>query len=343
MKIKVPFSCIRKQLVYDLIGKDSYRGVTLSYAWLANQSGHFALGFVPTCFMYQWLRHCWAIEYPAKVAAWSIALLWLLFEVFNVLKSIFFSKPKGGFTFRPQWGNVVFDTATDVLVFAIGAFAASVACNWCHNLWIEWLVAMLLFLYPAYYWYTTKICQQQADFPFQFRLSQWEGGLTEEQKRTVLLFLAQGLNHQSQHLLVTGAINSGKTSIGIGIGNELAIQHQAVSYVTATKLLELFYLPNPALENNRLWHWRNAGTLIIDDINPSLPDGINNTFLTPELVNKHLQNSRMGKENKDALLQQNVIWILGSGSGGQAQLSDWQSMLQQLGVAPRQITCLHLP
>lgn len=342
MKIQVPFSCIRKQLVYDLIGKDSYRGVTLSYAWLANQSGHFALGFVPTCFMYQWLRHCWAIEYPAKVAAWLVALFWLLFEVFNVLKSIFFSKPKGGFTFQPRWGNVVFDTATDVLVFAIGAFAASVACNWCHNLWIEWLVAMLLFLYPAYYWYTTKICQQQADFPFQFRLSQWAGGLTEEQKRTVLHFLAQGLNHQSQHLLVTGAINSGKTSIGIGIGNELAIQHQAVSYVTATKLLELFYLPNPALENNRLWHWRNAGTLIIDDINPALPNGATAIFLSSAIMKAHLQNPFFGQQNTTALLQQNVIWILGSGTGGQAQLSDWQSMLQQLGIAPANIVWLHL-
>jgi glucokinase len=43
---------IRKQLNYDLIGKDSYRGITLSYAYLANQTGHFALAFVPSAGIY---------------------------------------------------------------------------------------------------------------------------------------------------------------------------------------------------------------------------------------------------------------------------------------------------
>lgn len=341
MKIKVPFSCIRKQLVYDLIGKDSYRGVTLSYAWLANQSGHFALGFVPTCFMYQWLRQCFAIEFPAIVAAWSVALFWLLFEVFNVLKSIFFSKPKGGFTFRPQWGNVVFDTATDVLVFAIGAFAASVACNWFHNLWVAWLWGMLLLLYPAYYWYTTKICQQQAGFPFQFRLSQWAGGLTDLQKNTVVQFLAKS-RQQQQHLLITGGINTGKTSMSVGIGNELAIQQQSVSYVTATKLLGYFYLPNPAITNNELWHWRSASTLIVDDINAGLPNEVANALITAPTLQRHLQNTHYGAINLQALQQQNIIWVLGSGSEMQAQLSDWQQLLVSLGIPDVNIHSLHL-
>jgi hypothetical protein len=35
---------ILQQLNFDLIGKDSYRGITLTYAWMANQFGHIALG-----------------------------------------------------------------------------------------------------------------------------------------------------------------------------------------------------------------------------------------------------------------------------------------------------------
>ncbi len=35
---------IRNQLKADLIGKDSYRGVTLTYTWLANQFGHISSG-----------------------------------------------------------------------------------------------------------------------------------------------------------------------------------------------------------------------------------------------------------------------------------------------------------
>ena len=33
---KIPFKRILQQLKADLIGQDSYRGVTLTYAWLAN-------------------------------------------------------------------------------------------------------------------------------------------------------------------------------------------------------------------------------------------------------------------------------------------------------------------
>jgi hypothetical protein len=38
---KISFKRILKQLQADLIGKDSYRGVTLTYAWLANSLGTF--------------------------------------------------------------------------------------------------------------------------------------------------------------------------------------------------------------------------------------------------------------------------------------------------------------
>ena len=60
MKPQTPVSAkrISMQLKYDLIGKDSYRGVTLSYAYLANQTGHFALAFGPASGIYLILRHC---------------------------------------------------------------------------------------------------------------------------------------------------------------------------------------------------------------------------------------------------------------------------------------------
>ncbi len=36
----------------DLIGKDSHRGITLTYAWLANQFGHISLGFISTLILF---------------------------------------------------------------------------------------------------------------------------------------------------------------------------------------------------------------------------------------------------------------------------------------------------
>lgn len=43
---------VLQQLKADLIGKDSYRGVTLTYSWLPNQFGHISLGFIPTVILF---------------------------------------------------------------------------------------------------------------------------------------------------------------------------------------------------------------------------------------------------------------------------------------------------
>jgi len=47
---------ILRKLKADLIGKDSYRGIMFTYALLANQLGHFALGFIPTLLAFSVLR-----------------------------------------------------------------------------------------------------------------------------------------------------------------------------------------------------------------------------------------------------------------------------------------------
>jgi len=39
---------IFRQILNDLSGKDAYRGVTITQTWMANQFGHFSLGFFLT-------------------------------------------------------------------------------------------------------------------------------------------------------------------------------------------------------------------------------------------------------------------------------------------------------
>jgi hypothetical protein len=76
---------IRKQLKADLIGKDSYRGVTLTYSWLANQFGHIALGFIPTFILYLILAKDHGSRWAAFWSAVFIAGTWLLFEISMLL------------------------------------------------------------------------------------------------------------------------------------------------------------------------------------------------------------------------------------------------------------------
>jgi Tfp pilus assembly protein PilE len=43
--------------------------------------------------------------------------------------------------------------------------------------------------YPSYYWYTTKMYQQEAKLPFQFRLSQWQNKLDENTSKLLPITL----------------------------------------------------------------------------------------------------------------------------------------------------------
>src|SRR5437868_6970539 len=75
---------VLRQLGADLIGKDSYRGVTLTYTWLANQFGHFSLGFVPTILIHIFLYNK-SLTYTALWPPIIISLFWLGFETYNFL------------------------------------------------------------------------------------------------------------------------------------------------------------------------------------------------------------------------------------------------------------------
>mgnify|MGYP003685171887 FL=1 len=79
MKKTITIKKILQQLKADLIGKDSYRGITLTYAWLANQFGHISLGFIPSFLLYHFL------DIDAMKSAIYVSLAWLVFETYNFL------------------------------------------------------------------------------------------------------------------------------------------------------------------------------------------------------------------------------------------------------------------
>ncbi len=329
----------RKQLKYDLIGKDSYRGVTLSYAWLANQTGHFCLGFVPALLVFTVLKSVnHNISKSALWAGFGVSIFWICFETYNVVKPLFFSgNNKQNYVFKPDLKNIIYDTITDLKYFAVGAFCCAILC---HFSWLSFAIIIGLILSlitPSKYWYTTKMFQQIPQYPFQFRLSQWNGNLSESNKKAIHSFLEN--NDTCNHLLISGADKSGKTSMAIGIGNEYSIRNNTCSYTTAIKLFSLFYQP---LKNEKdIWFWRNASLLIIDDINPGLPlpkkDIINTVDFEDRL------NTNFVETNKQDLRNKKVIWVLGNADSSSKKKADWSIFLTDvLEVAPHQISTINL-
>ncbi len=334
---------IRKQLKYDLIGKDSYRGVTLSYTWLANQFGHFSLGFIPTFIIYKLLARYSCAMHPAILAAAIVAISWLLFETYNCLGSIVWV-PKKAYTFQPDWPNIIYDTITDLCFFWIGTSFASVLCNANCFILIVFILLALLMGYPSRDWYVTKMYQQAADYPFQFRLSQWEMPISESNKKTTLQFLkALESKTTGNHLLVFGSYKSGKTSLGVAIANELSIQHNSCSYVTAMKLFGLFSEPDLPTDDSsvNLWTWREPSLLIIDDINPGPP--IREELVSPAIFYKSLGDGEQGEKNKKTLCEKNVIWILGNDElTYKHRQQEWAAMLGKIGVTPNNVKMVNL-
>ena len=329
---------IRMQLKYDLIGKDSYRGVTLSYAFLANQFGHFALGFVPAYVLfYFWPMEKFPVDDPALSAALVISVFWFLFECYNFLKPLL--GDKGKYVFQPDWWNVGKDTFVDIWFFVCGAFMLAATASVKTNLWFFPVALLLVLLYFARGWYITKICQQTAEYPFQFRLSQWQFRVAPANQQAVLAI--QLAKPQGMHVLMIGPRGCGKTSLAVAMANERSIDGQKCMYTTASKLLTQMHDADAAiLQSNpyALATWRSADWLVIDDLHPGEP--VLGDFITPAIMQQHLQSRQ---ENISALISRNTIWVLGSDAPGMhMQLSIWLQWLQQIGVHTENIQVLDL-
>ena len=267
---------ILQQLKADLIGKDSHRGVTLTYAWLANQFGHISLGFIPAFLLYYFLNS------SALKSALIVSVVWFLFEMYNFLGpllskreskfDVFFYPKKNKYIFKPKWINVTFDTFTDVCFFVLGSFLFAFCIHiFNSNLIIIILVVLTIYLaFATRYWYVTKMYQFYARFPFQFRLSQWDFPVNSSDKLKVDNFLA--LKDTGNHLLIFGSLSAGKTSLGIGMLNELSIKNNSCLYVNAIKMFNYFFKDEDGiLEAHKIWDWKAVDYLMIDDINPSEP------------------------------------------------------------------------
>ncbi|WP_418649595.1 hypothetical protein [Tenacibaculum aestuariivivum] len=347
---KIKRTIIFNQFKKDLIGKDSHRGVTLTYSWMANQFGHIALGFMPAFILHDNIKYIITYKNPLYASV-IVSLFWLFFEIYNFLGPLLISKPyinnllfrnkNDNNIFKPKWFNIAYDTFTDVSFFALGAFAYSFYINRFEDK-ITLFVLFFLFVYlirASNYWYLTKMYQHYANLPFQIRLSQWDYKIDVEQQNKIYTFITS--KNTGKHLLVYGSQFSGKTSLGVSILNELSIKHKVCLYMSAIKLFSFFFVEeNTLLNSHRIWSWKETDYLVIDDINPGAP--INKELINPENILNFLDPTQIGCVNKESctlIAEKNIIWILGSEC---KKANKWFDMLIQIGVQKKNISKINL-
>jgi hypothetical protein len=331
------YKLIKGQLDQDLIGKDAFRGVSQSYTWLANQFGHFALGFIPVIILHACIRYWLQGTFWACLPVFLVWFGWFRFEVFNFSTSL--SKDELVF-YRLKKGHFLNDLWTDLGYFGLGAASAFIILLPHIATVLLWGVIFSLLIKESRYWYLSKIYLQRALYPFQFRLSQWTRPLSDDTKKKIEQFM----NPESPnlHLLVFGEDDDEKLLLCVGIGSEISYQLVKCRYLTTMKVFECFYRKEP--EDNKEshlynWNWHEARFLIIDDVNPSHKD-MAEVITTEEFLQKIEHKDSV--ENKKQLCEKKVIWMLGNETTGNNEQQDWEGLLDKIGIHAQNIITINL-
>jgi hypothetical protein len=336
----------------DLWAKEVQTGYTTTYAWMANQLGHFALGFVPV-YLLIWLALALASSLPdwiahrfgqgslilAQVIIPVVYLAWFVSKEMGDIKDAINDAKKAN-VFPMDLGDVRKDALTAVYFFAAGiAVACADFFTWHqeNHLWYwlpvaVFLAQILIGLFPAYYWLSRKKCFQQADVPYIFRLANFkiEDPVARQAVPSILDFAS--LRGTWKHMIISGPLQSGKTSLASAIGTEHTFRKGKARYLAALDFLQFADLrSDPSSSVDRpLWSWNESNILILDDLDPGLRDG---EVVKREEIVSHL----LKLKTLDQLRARRTVWLV----GGDAQF--WQKKLAEVLAAPNdEIGVVHL-
>jgi hypothetical protein len=260
----------------------------------------------------------------------------------------------------------LWNVKTALLYFGIGgtfAVAAFCACWWVP-------VALAVLLYPAlavgFWWLRRKLAFQQAGLPYLYRLANFSCGMKPLDVDNVGA-LANMTNRQvafwrvllgidpvpdqvvaRRHVLVTGKLGTGKTSLVVGIGTEYAFALGIGRYLSAAKLVQLA-TEGPCADGKLeyydgryLWPWRDCDLLIVDDVDAGAArpgDAVQATCLVQpsDLVGAlciHGDTKPLAW-----LADKKSAWVIGDPSGALA----WRRAIAGLmGITPDEILIVEL-
>lgn len=193
-------------------------------------------------------------------------------------------------------------------------------------------------MFSIRFWFLTKLHQQNAILPYQFRLSQWDAPIDLKSSEAIKNYLEKP--ELTTHFIVIGANGSGKTRLSVGIANELAIRHRLSTYTTFSKLCSLFQDDDATTQRNNfsLWTWTESDFLLCDDINPGQPKEANQ--ISVKEVKSYLELSQSVR-NYEVLKNTSVAWVIGALVEGDT-VDAWKEFIEAIGIEKEQIKVIDL-
>ncbi len=349
-------------VIKDLYGtKDVQDAITASYVWMADQIGHLTLGLVPTLVLC-WIVSGVGIENETQHVALYAAVAAVIFAVWYRKEQVDKndSRSRAGGIFAYDSGDIEWNVTTALIYFGIGdllGFCAFV-------IWWLPLIALAVALYPAlavaFWWLQRKVAFQQADLPYLYRLANFSQPLATE-----LVKLVEELSNLSdrrvalwdvltcqkterkgdpkiRHIILTGAVRAGKTSLCVGIGTEFSFALNRCRYLSAAKLVEHMLDP-PEKQGDReyadgrlLWALEYCDLVLVDDVDAGVTGGVGE--LTRHLVDPNHMTQMLMTNGAPSPLRwlggKRSVWVI----GGRDQVEAWRTAIAQfMGIEIDQI------
>jgi hypothetical protein len=338
------------QVVRDLFGKDVQDTATFSYEWTADQFGHFALGFEITIVL-SWIAS-WRGYHGGRVGFWiglAVVLGFVLKEADDFYRE-WTKAREARSVFKFNGLELFYNTFTAVYYIAMGALVAGFGLLDPFCGLIAVVVSIPLAVGMAYAWLRRKLVFQQAGLPYLYRLANFPNEIDTTAAKFIVRLSkparADAAPTVGEHLIVAGPLDSGKSSLAVGIGTEFAIRMGIGRYTTLAKLLQAVLKDDqwdkPEFDDGRiLWPWQTSELLIVDDVDV-LSDHIPGTA-TDVTGERQIAQVRLGQlatripaPLRAALKSRRTVWVVGDVDDG--ELSRWQEMIAHvIGVGAERV------
>jgi hypothetical protein len=347
---------VAEQAYRDWFGKDVQETPTVSYVWTADQFGHFGLGFQIT-YALSWIAAILGFTGGWVVAGLAVAniAVWVVKEWFDYLREVRKSNEAKS-VFRFNGREILWNVFTALFYISIGAIVAGAAAIDPRYGLISLLIITPFALGLAVWWLRRKITFQQVGGPYLYRLATFPNEIDRPTAEFLVEMSKPDKNGASSphgmHIIVAGDLDSGKSSLAVGVGTEFAFRMGIGRYTTLVKLLDSARrfrgdgLPQREFDDGRiLWPWQTADLLIIDDVELNLKllglaTGTEASEVLAERLKATLQ-ATIDPVLLQSMSRRRTVWVLGEIHG--AELSHWRDVIASIiNVQPAEIRTLDL-
>jgi len=331
------------QVESDLFkSKDVQDTATFSYQWTADQFGHFALGFEIT-FALSWVAALLGYA-GGRVGFWiglAVVLIFVLKEA-NDFRIEWRKACDAKSVFKFNSLEIFSNTFTAVFYIALGGIVAAFGLLAPGYGLISIPVTAVFALGLGYVWLRKKITFQQAGLPYLYRLANFPSPIPKASAQFIVNLSKPSAPDTpptiADHLIIAGPLDSGKSSLAVGIGTEFAFRMGIARYTTLSKLLQAALKDGqwdkPEFDDGRiLWPWQTSDLLIVDDVDV-ISDHVPGTSMAVETERQIVQSrvntlkSQIPPVLQDALKYRRTVWVVGDINDG--ELLRWQKLIADM-------------